>query len=326
MVVACARAQDILGNVLNHMRTEMVRHESGRPSALFAPDDASELRVTIGRLLATLAALDEQIVPRVESEGEHGTSLGHAARSLTRSPARCLAFDARLDERGMDRGIEGFWAWTKSARRRERSRNGRAQGRARRARSLRHPLSLTFPSLPKSADIPLPLALHRTPLLARSAPALLAPARSEPSLGLQHQPRRPQRLAAHATDRKIRYARIGVASMALLAPRLAGHTALAGLPWGARLVPARSRPRAPARQCSRAPAAPAADIYMSRVSNMLKYTPYVYYRNAQQSVAHDTAHDAALIGGDWLISATQQLKLELEQAARAASEASNREH
>jgi glutathione S-transferase len=34
------------------------------------------------------------------------------------------------------------------------------------------------------------------------------------------------------------------------------------------------------------------------------------------------AHDAALIGGDWLISATQQLKLELEQAARAASEAS----
>ena len=30
-----------------------------------------------------------------------------------------------------------------------------------------------------------------------------------------------------------------------------------------------------------------ADVYTSRVSNLLRYTPYAYFRAGQQSLAHD---------------------------------------
>ncbi|KAG8459104.1 hypothetical protein KFE25_002511 [Diacronema lutheri] len=65
------RHKDILSNVLNHMRTEMVRYEQGRPSALFADHTAAELRIAIARVLATMAQLDRQITPLIEDEGAH---------------------------------------------------------------------------------------------------------------------------------------------------------------------------------------------------------------------------------------------------------------
>jgi hypothetical protein len=71
MLQRLLRQKDIISNVLNHMRTEMVRFEQGRPSALFDGESESELRTLIHRLLATLAALDEQITPLIENEGAH---------------------------------------------------------------------------------------------------------------------------------------------------------------------------------------------------------------------------------------------------------------
>mmetsp|Transcript_20746 Transcript_20746/g.69586 ORF Transcript_20746/g.69586 Transcript_20746/m.69586 type:complete len:174 (-) Transcript_20746:450-971(-) len=42
-----------------------------------------------------------------------------------------------------------------------------------------------------------------------------------------------------------------------------------------------------------------ADIYMSRVSNLLQYTPYMYFRGSFQSLAHDkTPSDATLPAED----------------------------
>lgn len=65
------RHKDILSNVLNHMRTEMVRYEQGRPSVLFAEHNYAELRGLIERVLATMAQLDRQIAPLIEDEGAH---------------------------------------------------------------------------------------------------------------------------------------------------------------------------------------------------------------------------------------------------------------
>jgi hypothetical protein len=40
-----------------------------------------------------------------------------------------------------------------------------------------------------------------------------------------------------------------------------------------------------------------ADVYTSRVSNLLRYTPYAYFRAGQQSLAHDGDDLSTFLGG-----------------------------